>query len=162
MSTSLLYHAFGVRNYQYKKTEYSEGGVVFTISRQTERCHCAACGSDNFWRQGSVTRRFRSLPIGSRPVTLKVEIPRLLCHDCEKTRQVAIGFAEPRCTYTKSFGRYVVELSRHMTIKDVAEHLKVSWDVVKDIQKQYEVKFHAVTLPCRIPYPAAPPEGKTP
>jgi len=33
---------------------------------------------------------------------------------------------------------------------------------MKDIQKQYEVKFHAVTLPCRIPYPAAPPEGKTP
>ncbi|RLA87976.1 MAG: hypothetical protein DRG58_09340 [Deltaproteobacteria bacterium] len=25
-----------------------------------------------------------------------------------------------------------MELSRHMTIKDVARHLNVSWDVIKD------------------------------
>jgi transposase len=60
-----------------------------------------------------------------------------LCHDCGKTRQAAIGFADPRRTYTKSFERYVLELSQHMTIKDVAEHLGVSWDVAKDIQKRY-------------------------
>jgi transposase len=51
-------------------------------------------------------------------------------------RQVAIDFAEPRVTYTKSFERYVLELSRGMTIQDVANHLGVSWDVVKDIQKR--------------------------
>jgi transposase len=60
-----------------------------------------------------------------------------LCRDCGKTRQAVIGFADPRRTYTKSFERYVLELSQHMTIKDVAEHLGVSWDVVKDIQKRY-------------------------
>ncbi len=82
-------------------------------------------------------RSFRALPIGRRRVTLLAEIPRLLCHDCGKTRQAVIGFAGPRRTYTKPFDRYVLELSRHMTIKDVAEHLSVSWDVVKDIQKRY-------------------------
>ena len=137
MSTSLLYHAFGVRDYRYVKTEYVEGGVIFSIDRKTDRCHCSACGSENVWRQGSVTRPFRTLPIGGRPVTLRAEIPRLLCHDCGKTRQAVIGFAEPRRTYTKSFERYVLELSLHMTIKDVAEHLGVSWDVVKDIQKRH-------------------------
>ena len=137
MSTSLLYHAFGVRDYRYVKTEYVEGGVTFTIERKTDTCRCAVCGSENVWRQGSVARLFRALPIGGRPVTLRAEIPRLLCHDCGKTRQAAIGFAEPRRTYTKSFQRYVLELSQHMTIKDVAEHLGVSWDVVKDIQKRY-------------------------
>jgi len=137
MSTSLLYHAFGVRGYRYVRTEYVEGGVIFTIQRQTEACRCAACGSENVWRQGSVTRPFRTLPIGRVPVTLRVEIPRLLCHDCGKTRQADLGFAEPRRTYTKSFERYVLELSRHMTIKDVAEHLGVSWDVVKEIQKRH-------------------------
>jgi transposase len=137
MSTSLLYHAFGVRGYRYVKTEYVEGGVIFTIERKTDTCCCTACGSGNVWRQGSVTRRFRALPIGHRPVTLQAEIPRLLCHDCGKTRQADVGFAASRRTYTKSFERYVLELSRHMTIKDVAEHLGVSWDVVKDIQKRY-------------------------
>ena len=137
MSTSLLYHAFSVREYCYKKTEYVEGGVTFTIERKPETRRCVACGSQNVWRQGSVSRRFRTLPIGSRPVTLMAEIPRLLCHDCGKTRQAAVGFANPRRTYTKSFERYVLELSQHMTIKDVADHLMVSWDVVKDIQKRY-------------------------
>ena len=31
MSTSLLYHAFGIRGYDYVKTDYREGRVVFTI-----------------------------------------------------------------------------------------------------------------------------------
>lgn len=136
MSTSLLYHAFGVRDYRYLKTEYIAGGVIFTVERKAETCRCAACGSENVWRQGGVTRQFSTLPIGSRPVTLVAEIPRLRCHDCGKTRQAEVGFADPRRTYTKSFERYVLELCSYMTIKDVAEHLGVSWDVVKDIQKR--------------------------
>ena len=51
-------------------------------------------------------------------------------------RQVEIGFADPRRTYTKAFERYALELSRCMTILDVARHLGVSWDVIKDIQKR--------------------------
>jgi transposase len=51
-------------------------------------------------------------------------------------RQVEIAFADPRRTYTKAFERYALELSRHMTILDVARHLGVSWDIVKDIQKR--------------------------
>jgi transposase len=50
---------------------------------------------------------------------------------------VEIGFAQPKRTYTKSFERYVLELSRYMTIKDVASHLGIGWDTVKDIQKRY-------------------------
>jgi len=50
---------------------------------------------------------------------------------------VKIGFADPLLSYTKSFERYANDLSRHMTILDVALHLGVSWDVIKDIQKRY-------------------------
>jgi transposase len=67
---------------------------------------------------------------------LEASIPRLACQDCGLIRQGAISFAEPRRTYTKAFERYVLELSRHMTIKDVSVHLGVSWDVVKEIQKK--------------------------
>jgi transposase len=51
-------------------------------------------------------------------------------------RQVKVGFADPRVSYTRSFERYALELSRYMTIKDVAHHLKISWDVIKEIQKR--------------------------
>ena len=39
-------------------------------------------------------------------------------------------------SYTHAFESGVLELSRHMTIRDVSRFLKVSWDVVKDIQKR--------------------------
>jgi len=137
MSTSLLYHGFGIRDYRYVRTKYISGGVVFTIERKMETCCCVACGSENVWRAGVVVRQFRTVPIGSKRVELEARIPRLACQDCGAVRQAAIGFAEPRRTYTKAFHRYVLDLSRHMTIKDVARHLGVSWDVVKEIQKKY-------------------------
>ncbi len=136
MSTSLLYHGFGVRGYRYVRTRYFPGKVVFTIEQGEEAYGCVACGSENVWRQGQVVRRIRTLPIGGKQVELETRIPRLACQDCGKVRQAAVGFAEPRRSYTKAFERYALELSRHMTIKDVACHLGVSWDVVKEIQKK--------------------------
>ena len=46
-----------------------------------------------------------------------------------------MAFADPRVTYTKAFQRYALELSQYMTIQDVADHLGISWDVIKEIQK---------------------------
>ena len=43
-------------------------------------------------------------------------------------RQVKVAFADPRRSYTRAFERYALELSRRMTIRDVAAHLGVSWD----------------------------------
>ncbi len=125
MSTSLLYHGFGVRDYRYVSTRYVAGGVVFVIERKPETCRCAACGSQNVWGHGVVVRRFRTVPLGSKQVDLEARIARLACQDCGLVRQADVGFAEPRRTYTRSFARYVLELSRHMTIKDVACHLGV-------------------------------------
>jgi transposase len=136
MSTSWLYHGFGVRGYRYVKTKYVEGGMVVHVTQPREACRCSACGSSNVSPRGEHTREFRCLPIGPKPVTLVLPVPRVACRDCGVVRQVAVGFAEPRHRHTKSFARYVLELSRLMTIKDVSHHLGISWDVVKDIQKQ--------------------------
>ena len=137
MSTSLLYHGFGVRGYRYVATKYEQGSIIFVIERKPDTYCCSECGSTHVWREGIVIRRFRAVPLGRKRVTLEARIPRLACQDCGVVRQAAIGFSEPRRTYTKSFERYVLELSRYMTIKDVACHLGVSWDVVREIQKKY-------------------------
>ena len=36
MSTSLLYHAFGIRGYVYSRTQYDNGQVIFTIHQEAE------------------------------------------------------------------------------------------------------------------------------
>jgi hypothetical protein len=51
-------------------------------------------------------------------------------------RQEGIGFADPRFTCSRAFEQYALDLSKHMTIQDVANHLGVSWDVIKEIQKR--------------------------
>ena len=135
MSTSLLYHAFGVRGYRYVKTEYVKGEVVFTIEQPRESYRCVDCGSEHVVGRGQNRRRFRTVSIGGKPVYLMLAVPRVECHGCGAVRQVAIGFADPRVSYTKAFGRYALELSQYMTIKDVANHLGISWDVIKEIQK---------------------------
>src|SRR6478672_51861 len=136
MSTSLLYHAFAIRGYEYVRTEYQDGRVVFTIQQASKTFRCEACGSHDVRSRGRVERRFQSLPIGSHPTVVVFSIPRVACQACGVVRQVKLQFADPRRTYTRAFERYALELSRSMTILDVARHLGVSWDIIKDIQKR--------------------------
>ena len=136
MSTSLLYHAFGIRGYEYTRTDYQNGQVIFTIHQDPTTCRCSACGSPDVQSRGRVERRFRSLPIGSRATFVDLPIPRVECLACGAVRQVEVPFADSRRTYTCSFERYALELSRRMTIRDVAKHLGVGWDVIKDIQRR--------------------------
>jgi|SRR5215469_10162972 len=136
MSTSLLYHAFGIRGYQYVRTDYCGGEVIFTISQDPKTCRCSACGAHEVQSRGRVERRFRALPIGSRPTAVVLSVPRLQCLVCGVVRQVEIAFADPRRGYTRAFERSALELSRRMTIRDVAGQLGVGWDVIKDIQKR--------------------------
>src|SRR3954463_7869918 len=136
MSTSLLYHAFGIRGYEYTRTRYEGGAVIFSIRQGRETCRCSSCGSARVIHRGQVTRRFRSLPIGDRATFVDLPIPRLECHDCGVVRQVEVPFADPRRSYTRSFERYALELGRRMTIRDVSVHLGVGWDLIKDMQKR--------------------------
>ena len=146
MSTSLLYHAFGIRGYQYTRTDSQHGQVIFTIRQEPKTYRCSACGAGQVLARGHVTRRFRCLPIGGRETAVVLPIPRVECRACGLVRQVQVPFADTRRSFTKSFERYALELSRRMTIRDVARHLNVSWDVIKDLQKR-DLLRHSSPIP---------------
>jgi len=137
MSTSLLYHGFGVVGYRYVRTDYQEGNIIFTIKRKRFCVRCPACDSKNVIRHGSLPRWLHSLPIGGKATYIKTEVPRIECRECGTYRQAKIGFADPRYTYTRALARYVLDLSKYMTVSDVAKHLGLSWDLVKSIQKKH-------------------------
>ena len=131
MSTSLLYHAWGLRGYHLQATDFIQGQTVFRIQHDPATLCCGHCGRRAVMRQGVVVRQFRTLPIGSKPVWLELPVQRLWCATCNQTRQAQLGFADERRRYTHSFERYALELSAHMTIQAVAQHLGISWDVIK-------------------------------
>ncbi len=143
MSTSILYHGFGIHGYRYTRTRYRDGAIIFTIEKDPLSLRCPCCKSGQVIRRGFQTRWFHTLPIGRKQIYIKLDIPRVFCRLCSVVRQIIIGFADARFTYTKSFERYVVELSRHMTIQDVAHHLDVGWDMIKEIQRRYLTKRYS-------------------
>ncbi len=143
MSGRILYHGFGIRGYRYVRTDVGDGTIQVVIEQPRERLRCPRCGSAEVIAKGHVRRTFRTVGIGSKPVRLVLPVPRVLCQKCGIVRQVRLAFAEERVSYTRAFERYVLDLSRSMTIRDVAWHLKVSWDVVKDIQKRHLQRHYA-------------------
>jgi len=136
MSTSLLYHGFGIRGHHYVSSKFHGSAIHFWLEQDRFSLRCPECGSYHVKRQGKVMRSFRTVPIGLKPVWLHLAVQRVRCLLCNVLRQVHLGFASSRRSYTRSFERYALELSRHMTIEDAACHLGVSWDVIKDIQKR--------------------------
>ena len=140
MSTSLLYHGFSIRGYHYVRSLFVHGRIVFKIKQDRLSLRCPECHSKQLILKGHVSRIFRTLPIGNKPVFIEFAIPRIKCLLCQVIRQVKVAFADVRRTYSRAFERYALELSRHMTISDVARHLGVGWDMIKDIQKRYLIK----------------------
>jgi len=136
MSTSLLHHGLGIRGYQYSSMHFKGGAIQISIFQERKRLCCATCGSHNVHPRGSKPRIFKTLSIGTKGIDIHFAIPRVACEDCGELRQVKIQFADPQKSYTRAFERYALELSKCMTIKDVANHLGVSWDLIKEIQKR--------------------------
>lgn len=136
MSTSLLYHAFGIQGYRYQSTRYEGGEIVVRIEAPRESLKCPVCGSkhvhviERFWRQ------WRTVPIGAKSVWIEMNVPRVECQACGARRRVSVKFAEPKKRHTRSFERYVVELLQYMTPQDVSWHLGISWDLANEIQKR--------------------------
>ena len=137
MSTSLLYHRFGIVGYHQVSQIFEPGITTFCIEQPRERLRCSNCRSAEVWSQGGVERNFRALPIGKQPTFINFTVPRVLCFDCGKVRQVKIPFAAPKKHYTRAFERYALDLSRLMTIQDVADHLVIGWDTIKEIQAKH-------------------------
>ena len=78
-------------------------------------------------------------PIGGRNVIIWMKVQRYKCknEECDYDQQENIPFATGSFSYTHRFAKFVVELLRGMTLQDVANHLNVSWDTVKEIHSTY-------------------------
>lgn len=135
MSTSILYHGFGVIGYRYLKTEYKCGTIIFHIEKLREKQICADCGSRKVIKKGSITRQLRTLPIGRKKVFLLMHLHRLYCLCCGALKLEPLFLSLPKKRWTKALGRYIVDLLHHSTVEDVAKHLGMSWNTIKEIHK---------------------------
>ena len=142
MSQQALYQVLSIHGYQVTRIVRDEKRLL--LHCQPHRVCCPKCGSHDVLRRGEQERWIRNVPIGRDCTWIVATLPRVECRACRLVRQVHIpARRDTRRTFSHTFERYVLGLCGRMTIQDVAEHLGVSWDIVKDIQKRYLQKHHA-------------------
>jgi len=137
MSTSILYHGWCIYDYVYRSTEYAAGAIWFHIEKNASKRTCPRCGGREIVLGGLVDPppALRGVPIGKKPVWLVLHLHRVECKKCGALVQEDRLLADPKKHYTHQLARYVLDLSRRMTIADIGDHLGMSWDTVKEIIK---------------------------
>ena len=137
MNPSDLYHQHGVREQICTCAEYGSKTIVLHIKTKEDKFYCTHCKSENVIKSGVVVRDFHTVPVGGKPMVLRMRVQRLECKDCGHVCQEHIHFAAQQTTYTRRLAKYAVELCRIAPIKSVAIHLNLSWNTVKEMVKDY-------------------------
>ena len=137
MNPSDLYHQHGIRGQVCTRSEYSGKEMILHIETKRGQFYCTHCKSRNVIKSGTVYRNFKSVPIGSKPVTVRMKVQRLECKECGHVSQEHIHFADNQTGYTHRMARYVADLCRICTVSAAATMLGMSWNTVKEIVKAY-------------------------
>lgn len=148
MSTSLIYHTQGLRDYNFKRCDYVGKTVFITVEQKKSTLCCSACGSRNFSLVFIKERKIKGVPVGTKFTVFVILIRRLKCRDCGYERQEAIPCVPaPKVQYTKTLARSVIDLRPRMSITDVAKFFDLHWETVKDIEKKYlQKKYRKIRL----------------
>ena len=143
MDVSFMYHGFGLRTVECSRTEYKDNGIVLKVQTREDKLCCPECGSKKITRNGCTVRRFRSVPIGRKPVYIDMRVQRVKCCSCGCDQQERIPFTTGKRHTTHRLERLVVDLMKIMTISETAAYLGLSWSTVKDIHKNHLQRNYA-------------------
>lgn len=73
--------------------------------------------------------------LGRKQALIQVHFHRLECVECGNLWWPQLSFMDGKHRYTRSFAATALDLLRFATIKDVANYLRVGWDLIKAIHK---------------------------
>ena len=137
MNSNFLRQVYGVSGYRVTGTCHKDNETILKIERKHVKICCLKCGNIGVSLDGSRFRDILGVPSGLRKTVLRVRIRRYRCRRCDYVWHESVPFAKGNRRYCRRFAQYVVELLKACTIKAVASLLRVSWDTVKRIHKEY-------------------------
>jgi transposase len=82
-------------------------------------------------------RQVRDLSSGAFRILLDLEVPWVCCRRCGTVKRERLAFLADNPFYTQRFAHYVGRRCRSASIKDIAAELRLDWDAVKELDKQY-------------------------
>lgn len=136
MSTSILYHAFGLKGIHYESTHYFGDSVLVSARLVPGKSRCPKCSGKAATFKGQRRRLFQMSPIGRKRCFLDLLLHRLRCQGCGHLWWPAPAFTDGKHRYVRTFALTVLDLLKFGTIRSVAEYLGVGWDLVKAIHKE--------------------------
>ena len=104
--------------------------------RYNPLCHQCGCSGQTVHSKGHI-RLIRDLNIANAEVFLQVNYRKVWCSKCGGIRVEQLTFADSCRRVTYRMARYIHELCKMLTVKDVAEHLHIDPKTVKDIDKSF-------------------------
>ena len=137
MTTRELYRSIGVSGYEHHQCWRKDGFFFLRLAAPDTCLRCPQCGNREVIRRGTVDRVVHAPPIGMDRTQLFIQTPRLECRRCERVLNAVLPNVVPRCNYTKSLARLVIDLRKMMTIRDVAQYVGVSETMIRSIDKKY-------------------------
>jgi transposase len=123
MSTSILYHAFGLKGIEYKSTHFIADRIVISAEMNDQWVRCPQCGCRRTIFKGQKRRWFFMSPIGRKKCMLELVLHRLKCRGCSTLWWPTLPFMIGTHRYVRSFALTVIEMLRFSTIRSVAEYL---------------------------------------
>ena len=82
-------------------------------------------------------RQVRDLSSAGFRIVVELEVRRVECRRCGTVKRERLDFLADNAHFTKRFAFYVGRRCRQASIRDVAKELKLDWDTVKALEKQY-------------------------
>ena len=104
-------------------------------------CHC--CGNRSAGVHSWTERRVRDLNLAATAVWVNCRYRKLFCPHCHRVSIEDLELFHPYLRVTRRLARYIYQLCRRMTVTDVARHLNLGWNTVKDIDKYYLEREYA-------------------
>lgn len=109
--------------------------------RYNPLCHQCGCVGETVHSKGHI-RLIRDLNIANAEVFLQVNYRKVWCSKCGGVCVEHLTIADAGQHVTYRMARYIHELCKMLTIKEVADHLHIDAKTVKDIDKSFLEQSH--------------------
>ena len=90
-------------------------------------------------------RWIRDLDFGPARVWIRLKYRKIICMHCKKIPIEELGLFDPYMRVTKRLARYIFELCKIMTVREVARHLRLDWKTVKAVDQKFLEKEYGQT-----------------
>lgn len=137
MSVDIADALFDIEGVQMLGVEERSGEQHLFGVLKEQRHNCPKCEGAHTIFRGKRERTFLLPPVGLKKCKLRIEVKRCHCKLCKNTWWPQMPFTDGKQRMSKSFVNYALGLMKMGTISDVANHLGVGWDLVKDLHKEY-------------------------